>query len=150
MFSRYWLGMRVVIPLALIWGGSACTVTSTGPVQTVRVTVDRAVYYPGDTVTMGIVNVSTDTLGFTPCVDSLEQATATGDWTPVVIPTDGCFEGLLRMLPGDSATVRYSLPGTLALGSYRFVLPKPPRLIDNETVAPETGRVASVVFTVSN
>ena len=98
-------------------GGSQST-----PSGGVTLTLDRASYKAGATVTMRITNQSRDQLGFNQCSSRSIERQDGSRWVPHVEPNRMCTMELRLLMPNQTQTVTTDLPATLSPGTYRMLL----------------------------
>lgn len=120
----------------------ADTTRSTGGVT---VTVDRASYAAGATVTMRIISQSRDTLGFNQCSSRTVEKQVGGGWTAHPEPGRMCTMELRMLMPGETQTATTDLPKDLTPGTYRIVM----SFSSQGTGASTTVRAVTPTFRVS-
>jgi hypothetical protein len=126
--------------------------TDPGPGKRVELEISKSAYLSGDTVSIGVINVSDLELtypgGF--CPQRL-QRDAGGAWTDVSIagPAQGCPLFIATMAPRERQTVYVRLPVDLESDSYRIVLPA--AMVEIGDPAPgEPSLMMTQEFTVSS
>lgn len=106
--------------------GTAAGSTSGGSQSTpsggATLTLDRASYTAGATVTMRITSQSPETLGFNQCSSRAIERQDGSSWVPVPEPNRMCTMELRLLLPNETQTATTDLPDNLRAGTYRMVL----------------------------
>lgn len=131
----------------LVAGCSGSNLTNPDGTPRVGVTLDRALYFPGDSMVVVVRNEGSQTvlhgMGF--CPVRLERQES-GTWVVVPTPQSACPLALVALAPGASTTVRYQLPTGLAVGTYRLELPAP--VVDAKGVTEPGGPLLTPAFGV--
>ena len=107
------------------------------------VTLDRASYTAGATVTMTVKSASRDTLGYNQCSSRSVERQQGSAWVAVAEPDRMCTMELRLLLPNETQTAKTDLPATLAPGTYRLVL-----TLGRQTTAGGSVRAVSSTFRV--
>lgn len=121
-------------------GGSQST-----PSGGATLTLDRASYAAGATVTMRITSQTRDTLGFNQCSSRAIERQDGGRWVPHPEPDRMCTMELRLLMPNETQSANTDLPDNLRAGTYRMVL----TLSRQSSVNPGTVRAVSANFRVS-
>jgi hypothetical protein len=102
--------------------GSPSSGSQNTPSGGVTLTLDKASYTPGATVTMRIVSQTTDTLGFNQCSSRAVERQDGSKWMPFPEPDRMCTMELRMLMPKQTQSVTTDLPATLSAGTYRMIL----------------------------
>lgn len=88
----------------------------------VSVTLDRASYTAGATVTMTIRNRGRDTLGYNQCSSRVVERQQGSAWVGIAEPDRMCTMELRMLMPNETQNATTDIPATLTAGSYRLVI----------------------------
>jgi hypothetical protein len=111
----------------------------------VTLTLDRATFTPGATVTMRITNTGRDTLGYNQCSSRSIERQEGSNWMAHPEPERMCTMEIRILNPKETQTAMTDLPATLTPGVYRAVL----TLSRQSATSPGTVRAVSPTFRVS-
>jgi hypothetical protein len=122
--------LRLLVMGLVLSSTLACSesIDDPGPTHRTQLTVSRAGYVAGDTVSVSVRNVSGRPLGYNFCGRLLLQVQQDiGQWVSVDQPSGvpGCRDILLVLGVDQTTHITYVLPVWLSSGSYRLVLPEP-------------------------
>jgi hypothetical protein len=119
--------------------------TTQGVVRSdVSVTLDRASYAAGATVTMTVRNQGRDTLGYNQCSSRAVERQEGSTWAGVPEPSRMCTMELRLLTPNETQAAKTDLPATLVPGTYRLVL-----TLGRQSTAGGSVRAVSPTFRVT-
>lgn len=95
---------------------------SAGATGGATLTLDRASYTRGATLTMRITNRGRDTLGYNPCSSRVVERQDRNQWVAYAEPDRMCTMELRLVMPGETQTATTDLPANVRAGTHRLVV----------------------------